>query len=85
MLTFFKTFSNIFIFIAYGMKFTKELNFKNLIEKDKKSKTIKKTRLAKRHESPFVTNSNFVFPSLDLLENQKKTPYLKLIIKKALK
>ncbi len=80
---FFKTFSNIFIFIAYGMKFTKELNFKNLIEKDKKSKTIKKTRLAKRHESPFVKNSNFVFPSLDLLEKPKKNPLSEIDNKKS--
>ena len=65
------------------MKFTKELNFKNLIEKDKKSKTIKKTRLAKRHESPFVTNSNFVFPSLDLLEKPKKNPLSEIDNKKS--
>ena len=75
-------FGNIFIFIAYGLKFSKELNLKRIFEKDISPKTIKKSRSTKKHISPFVTNSNFIFPSLELLEKPKKNPSIDIENKK---
>ena len=66
--------ANIFIFVSYTLKFSKELNLKNIFEKNKTERKIKKTRISKKHVSPFVTNYNFIFPSLDLLERPKKNP-----------
>ncbi len=78
----FKIISNIFIFFAYTLKFSKELNLKSLFEKDVSPKTIKKSRSIKRHVSPFVSNSNFLFPSLELLEKPKKNPSIDIENKK---
>ena len=78
----FKIITNIFIFFAYTLKFSKELNLKSLFEKDVSPKTIKKSRSIKRHVSPFVSNSNFLFPSLELLEKPKKNPSIDIENKK---
>ena len=75
-------FGNIFIFITYGLRFSKELNLKRIFEKDISPKTIKKSRSTKKHISPFVTNSNFIFPSLELLEKPKKNPSIDIENKK---
>ncbi|MEL0246268.1 MAG: DNA translocase FtsK [Alphaproteobacteria bacterium] len=75
-------FGNIFIFIAYGLRFSKELNLKRIFEKDISPKTIKKSRSTRKHISPFVTNSNFIFPSLELLEKPKKNPSIDIENKK---
>ena len=77
-----RVFGNIFIFIAYGLRFSKELNLKRIFEKDISQKTIKKSRSTKKHISPFVTNSNFIFPSLELLEKPKKNPSIDIENKK---
>ena len=58
----------------YQKEKSKELNLKSLFEKDVSPKTIKKSRSIKRHVSPFVSNSNFLFPSIELLEKPKKNP-----------
>ena len=78
----YKTVVNCFIFIAYVLKFSKELKLKNIFEKNSASRTIKKTRLSKKHVSPFVSNTNFIFPSLDLLEKPKKNPSIDIENKK---
>ena len=44
------------------------------MKKIRLKRKIKKTRISKKHVSPFVTNYNFIFPSLDLLERPKKNP-----------
>ena len=75
-------FGNIFIFIAYGLRFSKELNLKRIFEKNISQKTIKKSRSTRKHISPFVTNSNFIFPSLELLEKPKKNPSIDIENKK---
>ena len=77
-----RVFGNIFIFIAYGLRFSKELNLKRIFEKDISKKTIKKSRSTRKHISPFVTNSNFIFPSLELLEKPKKNPSIDIENKK---
>ena len=77
-----RVFGNIFIFIAYGLRFSKELNLKRIFEKDISQKTIKKSRSKRKHISPFVTNSNFIFPSLELLEKPKKNPSIDIENKK---
>ena len=83
LLSFFsKIITNIFIFLAYALKFSKELNFKSLFEKDKVTKVVKRSRSTKKHISPFVTNSNFIFPSLELLEKPKKNPSIDIENKK---
>ena len=65
-----------------GLRFSKELNLKRIFEKDISQKTIKKSRSTKKHVSPFVTNSNFIFPSLELLEKPKKNPSIDIENKK---
>ena len=78
-----KVIANIFIFAAYSLKFSKELNFKSVIEKNSLNKKVRTTRSTKKHISPFVTNSNFVFPSLELLEKPKKNPSIDIENKKS--
>ena len=78
----FKAISNIFMFMAYTLRFSKELNLKNIFEKNVSKKVVKKSRMIKKHISPFVSNSNFLFPSLELLEKPKKNPTIDIENKK---
>ena len=70
------------MFIAYTLRFSKELNLKNIFEKNVSKKVVKKSRMIKKHISPFVSNSNFLFPSLELLEKPKKNPTIDIENKK---
>ena len=78
----FKAISNIFMFISYTLRFSKELNLKNIFEKNVSKKVVKKSRMIKKHISPFVSNSNFLFPPLELLEKPKKNPTIDIENKK---
>ena len=78
----FKAISNVFMFIAYTLRFSKELNLKNIFEKNVSKKVVKKSRMIKKHISPFVSNSNFLFPPLELLEKPKKNPTIDIENKK---
>ena len=64
--------SLIFLCLFRTLRFSKELNLKNIFEKNVSKKVVKKSRMIKKHISPFVSNSNFLFPPLELLEKPKK-------------
>ena len=70
------------MFISYTLRFSKELNLKNIFEKNVSKKVVKKSRMIKKHISPFVSNSNFLFPPLELLEKPKKNPTIDIENKK---
>ena len=77
-----KIFLNLLIFIAYNLKLTKQLNFKEVLKKKSTTKTSFSSLKRRQRPSP-NTNLNFKFPSIDLLEKPKKNPSLDIENKKS--